>query len=224
MPDKDAVPPRQLILVPAIVTLAVTLLRLVGELQDWSPRLFNRQAGGGFALVGIVWLVFVFGAWFAWKLLDAGYFPDSAWRPLLYGIVGLALSAVVIAVMPSVKPPILAQLLIFSVVSLVSLFIAWKGWPALGRTLVAYGLAARIPVVIVMLVAILGNWGTHYDVSPPPPPDGSPGFPEMGPMQKWFWIGLIPQLTGWMGFTVVFGMIFGGFVAAARARKRAVTA
>jgi hypothetical protein len=222
MPEK-AVPVRQLILVPAVITLAVTLLRLVGELQGWSPALFNRQAGGGFALVGIVWLVFVFGAWFAWKLLDAGHFPDSAWRPLLYGFLGLVLSVVAIMAAQPLKLPFQATLLIFSVVSIVSLFIAWKGWPALGRTLVVYGLAARIPVAIVMLVAMLGNWGTHYDVSPPPPTDGSPAFPEMGPVQKWFWIGLIPQLTGWMGFTVVFGMIFGGFVAAARARKRPVT-
>ena len=53
---------------PAVITLAVTLLRLVGELQGWSPLLFNREAGGGGALVGISWLVPVFGAWFGWKL------------------------------------------------------------------------------------------------------------------------------------------------------------
>ena len=34
--------PGQLVLVPALITLAVTLLRLVGELQGWSPRLFSR--------------------------------------------------------------------------------------------------------------------------------------------------------------------------------------
>jgi hypothetical protein len=43
----------RLILVPAIVTLAITLLRLIGELQGWSPFLFNKAPGGGFALVGI---------------------------------------------------------------------------------------------------------------------------------------------------------------------------
>ena len=46
---------RRLIMVPAVITLAVTLLRLVGELQHWSPRFFSREAGGAFALVGIVW-------------------------------------------------------------------------------------------------------------------------------------------------------------------------
>ncbi len=38
---------RRLILVPAIITLAVTLLRLTGELQGWSPKLFNADPGGG---------------------------------------------------------------------------------------------------------------------------------------------------------------------------------
>ena len=38
---------RRLILVPAIITLVVTLLRLTGELRGWSPRLFSPEAGGG---------------------------------------------------------------------------------------------------------------------------------------------------------------------------------
>ena len=58
--------------VPAVVTLAVTLLRLVGELQGWSPRFFSKEAGGGGALVGIAWLVPVFGAWFGWRLARSG--------------------------------------------------------------------------------------------------------------------------------------------------------
>ena len=54
----------RLILVAAVITLAVTLLRLVGELQQWSSALFNREPGGGGAIVGIVWLVPVFGIYF----------------------------------------------------------------------------------------------------------------------------------------------------------------
>ncbi len=217
MPDKDAIPVRKLILVPAVITLAVTLLRLVGELQGWSPALFSRQAGGGGAVVGIVWLVFIFGAWFAWKLLDAGYVPPGPWRPLGYGFLGLVIVLALGLGARALRLGPQAQLMSFVVASVIALFVAMKGWPALGRTLVAYGLAARIPVAIVMLVAILGNWGTHYDVAPP-------DFPAMGAFQKWFWIGLVPQLTIWMGFTVVVGMLFGGLVAAARLRRRAVAA
>jgi hypothetical protein len=202
MPAKDAVPVRPLVLVPAVITLAVTLLRLFGELKGWSPALFNRQAGGGGALVGIAWLVFFFGAYFAWKLLDEGHSPETAWRPLGYGVLGLAIALIPLIGAQALHLPPLGVFVVFVVASLAALFVAMKGWPALGRTLVAYGLAARIPVVVVMLIAM----------------------PPMGPLQKWFWIGVVPQLTTWMGFTVVFGMIFGGIVAAARLRRRAVAA
>ena len=47
MSNDASVRPGQLILVPAVITLAVTLLRLVGELQDWSPALFSKAPGGG---------------------------------------------------------------------------------------------------------------------------------------------------------------------------------
>ena len=67
-----AISTRRLILAPAMITLAVTLLRLVGELNHWSPALFNREAGGGGALIGIVWLVPIFGVYFALRLLRAG--------------------------------------------------------------------------------------------------------------------------------------------------------
>ncbi len=46
----------KLILVPAVITLAVTILRLVGELENWSPLFFNKHAGGGGALIGTQWL------------------------------------------------------------------------------------------------------------------------------------------------------------------------
>jgi hypothetical protein len=68
-----------------------------------------------------------------------------------------------------------------------------------------------------MLIAILGNWGTHYDVA-------APDFPVMSPWAKWFLIGVIPQLTIWIAFTVVIGMFFGGLTVAALSRKRTVTA
>ena len=91
--------------------------------------------------------------------------------------------------------------------------LAHRGWPALGRTLIAYGLAARIPVIVVMLIAMLGNWGTHYDVAPP-------NFPEMGTLGKWVLIGVLPQLTVWMWFTIAVGAIFGAIAAGAAGRAR----
>jgi hypothetical protein len=202
MSDDNDVPVRSLILVPAIITLAVTLLRLVGELQGWSERFFSRAAGGQGAIVGIVWLVFVFGIYFGWKLAVLGYRPPGAWRAAGLPLLGLLLIVATALVLNKLKVPPLGQLLTFSVVSWIAVLIALRGWPALGRVLLAYAFAARIPVALVMLVAMLGNWGTHYDVAPP-------DFPAMSVWAKWFLIGVLPQLTGWIAFTVVLGTLFG---------------
>lgn len=204
----------QMILVPALITLAVTLLRLTGELQHWSSRLFNPAAGGGGALVGIVWLVPIFGVYFALKLAARGEAPASPWRPVGLALLAFAVNSLSLAVAIALKLPIAGALSIFAVTSWISIVIAHRGWPALGRTLLAYAFAARIPVVIVMLLASFGNWGTHYDL---PPPD-APEVASMAPLVKWFWIGLLPQLTIWIYVTVVGGILFGGLALAIRKR------
>lgn len=214
MSDAASVRTGRLILVPAVITLAVTLLRLLGELQGWSPRLFSREAGGGGALVGISWLVPVFGVWFGWKLARSGERPGSVGRALGLTILAFAVmpvSAVVLQRM-GMAGVNLTTLGVYAVVSLVGLVVALYAWPALGRVLLAYAFAARIPVALVMLAAILGNWGTHYDVMPP-------GAPEMAGLWKWFVIGLVPQMTVWIWFTVAVGALF-GIVAGAVAGRR----
>ena len=205
MSDSTTVRHGRLIFVPALVTLAVTVLRLIGELQQWSSAFFNRDAGGGMALVGIVWLVPIFGIYFALRLARDGAGPDKILRAL--GLVVLALvllpAAAATGSAAGLDPFGTPTLVLIAVVSVVSIVLAFKAWPELGRVLLAYGLAARIPVAIVMLIAILGDWGTHYDV--PPAPD----FPQMAPLVKWFWIGFLPQMTVWIAFTVVVGMLSG---------------
>ena len=200
-----------LVMVPALITLAVNLLRLIGELQNWSPRFFSRQAGGAGAIVGIVWLIPIFGIYFALKLADAGERPASLGRAALLPVLAIAPVALL-----GVLTRNAGTLVSFSAVSLGSLAAAWiacQGWPALGRVLFAYALAARIPVAIVMLAAILGDWGTHYDVPPPSP------LPVTGPFLKWVLIGLIPQMTIWIGFTLVVGGLFGALAVAVARRK-----
>jgi hypothetical protein len=210
---------RKLILVPAVITLAVTLLRLVGELQGWSPLLFNKEAGGGAAIVGIAWLVPVFGAWFGWTLTRAGSGPGGIGRALGLTVLAFALIPAVgfLAAKAGIEQQSLTTLWIYAVASIGSVVVGMRAWPALGRTLFGYGLAARIPVVLVMLAAMLGNWGTHYDVAP------SADFPQMGTLAKWFTIGVVPQLTIWMAFTIVIGGLF-GIVAGAIARRKTAAA
>jgi hypothetical protein len=64
-----------------------------------------------------------------------------------------------------------------------------------------------------MLVAMLANWGTHYELGPPE-------LPPRGLFTKWLVIGLVPQLTLWIGFTMVVGAIFGSVAAMIGGRAR----
>ncbi len=204
-----------MILVPAIITLVVTLLRLFGELHHWSTSLFNPEAGGGGALVGISWLIPLFGGYFAFRLQKRGDGPARPWRALGLSLLALALIPVVGVVGTALKAPFLALIAVWAVASWIAIAIAFRGWPALGRALLAYAFAARIPVALLMLFAIYGHWGTHYDVAPPT----APQVDAMHPLLKWFWIGFVPQMTVWIYMTVVGGMIVGALVAAIVGRR-----
>jgi hypothetical protein len=89
---------------------------------------------------------------------------------------------------------------------------AFAAWPVLGRLLLVYAYAARVPVALVMAVAIWKGWGTHYDVPPP-------GFPVMPQLQRWLWTGLLPQATIWVAWTTATGAIFGALGWQAASRK-----
>ena len=90
------------------------------------------------------------------------------------------------------------------------------GWKDLFKVLFAYALSARIPVAILMFFAIQGNWHTHYDVAPR-------NFPQdVSTMTKFVEIGLLPQLTLWIGFTVAVGVLVGSIVAALLPRDKKV--
>src|SRR5262249_60358643 len=105
---------RELVLVPAIITLAVTALRLVGELQHWDEHFFNRAGGGLGAIVGIVWLIFIFGAWFAVKLVRAGEGPSSIGRPFGYTVLAIVVMAATFALIAATKmSPITSAPIIF---------------------------------------------------------------------------------------------------------------
>lgn len=211
--DVRAVPLKDLVLWPALVTLAVTLARLAGELMGGGDLLFNRTAGGAGALIGIVWLVPVFGYYFGHRLARLGFRPSSASRVFGFALLALAVFVLLLGAGFSLRPAHPLQLVLIGGGSWAAVLIARRGWPALSSALISYGLAARVPVAIVMLFAILGRWGTHYDAPPP-------GLPEMGPLAKWVATGLIPQLTLWIGFTVIVGAFCGGLAALVLATRR----
>lgn len=204
----------KLILWPSVVTLAVTAARLAGELLHGPRALFNPDTGGGFALVGIAWLAPVFGIYFALKLARGGHGPKSLTLAVQSSILGIIFVIVVVlsSARVSISSPYLkAALLLWAPVAAAAAFQIFA-WPALARTLFAYAFAARVPVAILMLFAMLGKWGTHYDAIPE-------GFPEAGLAFRYLWLGLLPQLVFWVGFTVLVGAIFGSVAFSLQTRR-----
>ena len=176
----------RLLLVPALITLALTQLRLTGDLLRIS----------GLGPYEIAWLVPIFGAYFAVCLAKSEEAAPAPARLLKSSLLPFALFG--------------AGLLLFhptsggmAVVSLIAIVLIRRAWPRLGTLLLGYALAARLPVIITMLGATLNGWETVYDVSP---------YSVLA--------GLLPQLTVWIGFTVVVGSLAGGLAMALRGWMR----
>jgi hypothetical protein len=206
-----------LITIPALITLGVTVLRLVGELEHWPKPWFSTAAGGGGAIIGISWLPIIFGPYFALKLTGAGDRPSSLGKAAGFSLLGLVVLVLggVLAFSTVSHPSILTA--VGFLVMLGAAFIPGIGWRSLGNTLLAYAFAARIPVLIVMFFAMRGNggqgWGTHYDAPPP-------NFPPQSFAAKFFNIGVLPQMTLWIGWTVVLGSLIGVILVAILGRGK----
>jgi hypothetical protein len=198
----------RLILIPSVITLAVTLLRLAGELWNWSTVWFNREPGGPGSVIGIVWLALIFGIYFALKLSKAGDGPASATRAIIFALAGVGIIIAGGMLTVALGLDFNAQFIISCVLFIVAAVLQYKAWPALFKTLLAYGLAARIPVVIVMFLAMQGNWQTHYDAINPEGPQGLNLF------MKWFLYGVVPQLILWIPFTIIAGSLLGSIAVA----------
>ena len=199
----------RLVLIPTLLTLGVTLLRLIGELHGWPSPWFNQDNG----LVGITrFLPELFGIYFAWRLWKTGLRTNRISRAFALGLLGVALNEVVEgAVFPHFGMSIFTMLLMLWGVAVLSALLQYIGWPALFKALTLYGFGARIPVVIIMFFALRGDWGTHYDyLSGPSKLDFWPRF---------FWFAFFEELIYWVSFTVAVGALAGS-VAAAIAKRR----
>jgi len=207
----------RLVLVPALISLAVTVLRLAGELGDWSGSWFSKETGGTVPsgvgwVVGITWLALPFGAWFGLRLRAIGKGPRSLTRSAMLAVLGVLVAYGGGFLIPRIGFP---RVLIFIWFYMgVAAAVQYFGWPDLFRTLLLYGFAARIPVVIVMFFAMAYNWGTHYDYV------GMPAQFSMDPVPRFLWLAFFPQLTFWVGYTVVMGTL-GALIALAVCRRRA---
>ena len=210
-----------LILIPALITLGVTILRLVGELQHWPKPWFDSAAGGGAALVGISWLPIIFGPYFALKLAGAAEGPLGIGRAIGYAVAGLAVFLIGGFLLASTFSHPSRLSLVGFLVMLVAAFVPRVAWRSLGNVLFAYAFAARIPVLVVMFFAMRGNggagWGTHYDAP-------GPMFAHAPFATKFLYEAILPQMTLWIGYTVVVGALIGVIATAVRHRRRSAHA
>ena len=220
MGETKSVSITSLITVPALITLAITILRLVGELEHWPKPWFSAAAGGGGAIVGISWLPILFGPYFAMKLAGAGERPSSAGKAIGLAFVGLGVLVVgglIVGTLVKLGHQNLAE--VGFLVMLLAAFVPRIGWRSLGNALLAYAFAARIPVMIVMFIAMQGNgghgWGTHYDAI-------DPTLASASFARRFFLEAVVPQMTLWIGWTVVLGSIFGAITVAVARRGKQV--
>jgi hypothetical protein len=199
-----------LILIPAVITLAITILRLVGELERWSKVWFNPEQGGFLAVVGIVWLAPVFGIYFALKLSGAGQGPPSAGRAAGYAALGFLVLALGFYLFQHVMRS-LAGILVMWTLAAAGAALQFPAWRALFRVLIAYAYAARIPVAIVMFFATRANWESHYNAAEP----------GNSPLESYVLFGFFPQLVWWVSFTIIAGALFGSIAVALVNRRKA---
>jgi hypothetical protein len=202
----------RLIMYPALITLGVTLLRLIGELLHGPSILFGRGAGGGAAIIGISWLPFIFGPYFAVKLFDRNLKPSSFGKTILFALAGFAALACggMVAFSPLVH--FTGRIVVGMLIMVGAAALQYIPWRELAQTLISYAYLARIPVVIVMFFAMGGHWGTHYDAVPPP-------YDQLPFWTKYLYLAVAPQLVMWIVYTMTLGALFGGIYAAIVRRK-----
>jgi hypothetical protein len=199
---------------PAAIALAVTLLRLAGELGGWSEAWFSRATGGLVPtgavswLVGITWLAVPFGAWLAWRLLRSGMAPPPAGRAVLLAVAAIVALYAGTRLVSLLRLGFPVFLLAIWTVGVLAAVLAWRAWPALGRVLLAYGLLSRAVVAFVMLLAMHGRWGTHYDYA------DMPRVLEIPFWTAYALFAFVPQLVFWVAYTIVLGMLAGTLLAA----------
>lgn len=211
-----------LLVVPAAITLAVTILRLVGELQGWNEALFGSAGPGPGkqGLFGITLLIPVFGAWFGWRLRRDTGGPAHAGRAALLYLLGAAVlfggfalaMAIGLIVMPTKEAPGVPDGMVSSLVLvLAAIAVAFAAWPRLSLTLLLYALLARIPVVVVTHLAVARDWDTHHVRLPP-------DFALPADASKAMFLSM-PQVTFWIAITMLAGGLVGCLGAALARRK-----
>lgn len=204
----------KMVLVPAIITLIVSIVRLVGELNGWNPDVFSTGAPGAEdtkpGWLGISYLVPIFGLWFGLRLRKTTGQPSNIGRSALTLVIAAAVLVggfvlcmhLELITLPDKEKPGQPTGLMYSL-SLVgiSALIIIAAWPRLALTLLVYGVLARIPIIVITWLAIDKGWDTHHVKLP----EGTILADEA---ERFTYLAM-PQVTFWIVFTMLFGGLFG---------------
>ncbi len=189
-------------------SLAVTLVRLAGERARWAEWLFGRAAGGGGGVIGIGWLIPACGLWFAAVLARQGRGPASRWRALRTFGLGLAGVALALGLGRFVLPVTFGTFAFVSMASTACAVTSFYAWPALARVLLVYAIVARLPILVITVVAVANSWGTHYERL-------APGSPPMSDSAR-----IVVLCGAQLGIWVPLTLLVGGFTGALGYRTR----
>ena len=194
------------VFLPAVVvTWAVILVRLGGELVEGPAWLFSRDAGGGGAVVGISWLVVVFGAYFGWRLARDGRGPRRPGLALLVHVLSIAAGVGVMFGLDKLgfldfsKPNPTIGYCFAVVLGSASLVMLWS-WPALFKAHLAYAVLARLGIILVTIPATLGSWDTHFSKGPDLVDPTWSSVVQLCTAQVCFWIPFTILVGGLFGF------------------------
>ncbi|MFO1051056.1 MAG: hypothetical protein U1F36_02430 [Planctomycetota bacterium] len=211
-----------LVLIPSILTLAVTGLRVYGELHDWGPMLVGtRQGGGEGGYVAITWLMFVFGLWFGIRLQRSPAALANRKRAFMLSVAGAVvliaamagLSAAGLVSFPDKEHPVVPHGAPYLVAALaLSTIVSFTAWPRAAFALLVYAALARIPVLVVTKLAIDKGWDVHYAKF-------APGFVPP-PHDELFMNLALPQVTFWPAATVISGTLMASLGALLAGQKR----
>ena len=191
----------RLIVVPALTAVAITALRAFGEVHHW-PKPIVKSAVCGKAILGVVWLVPIFGTYFGLRLFRAGSQPKFLARALIFAIASLLLKLGGTFVMERPGLAYVTRISLNLGVTALALGLQAVAWPALYKALLVYGYASRVPIAVVEYLAMRGHWGTHYDAV-------DPGFPQIGFWPTYIRVNLIPNIFFMEAYTVIVGGLFG---------------
>ena|SRR5215510_9330246 len=202
----------RLIAVPALIAVAVTALRAFGEVHHWPEPIVNSAVCGK-AILGVVWLVPIFGVYFALRLFRASSQPKFLMRAVILAIASLLLKLGGTFVMERPGLGYITRVSLNLAVTALALGLQAVAWPDLFKALLMYGYASRVPIAVVEFLAMRGHWGTHYDAL-------DPGFPQIGFWPTYIRVSLIPNIFFMEAYTVIVGGLLGIFAFATMRRLK----